>query len=397
VDKGSRVSLRRGRGYAPYSVGLSFEARSTLAVGSELRNTFCLARDRYAFLSHHIGDMGNLETHECFEQGIHHLSHVLRFQPELIAHDLHPNTFTTQYAQRLNVQCVGVQHHHAHIVSCMVDNGLDETRLIGLSFDGAGYGADGMLWGGEVLLASFADAERFAHLEYLPLPGGDSAIPAPWRIAASYAHSLGIGVDDLPFLQNMDKASLRSLRQQIDRQNDSTFTSSMGRLFEAVASLIGVRNEDTYEAQAAVEMEALSKPFIALAEPYPFELDETAGGTILRVKGLLSAAVRDVRARESVGIMAARFHKTVAVLAIQICSQARQSSGLNEVALSGGVWQNCVLLDLVRDGLKEHGFVVYSHRQVPTDDGGLSLGQAVIANHVAARRPSPEGMEAIPA
>jgi hydrogenase maturation protein HypF len=393
-DKNHTVYLRRSRGYAPYPVELPFATQPTLAVGGELKNTFCLTRDHYAFLSHHIGDMENAETYESFEQGVQHLAHIFRVEAQIIAYDLHPNYFSTQYARRsalrhgfasqgklFDVQQVGVQHHHAHIASCMADNGLDNKRLIGLSFDGTGFGADGAIWGGEILLASYTDFERFAHLEYLPLPGGDSAIRSPWRIAVGYTRSLGIEVDDLPFLQNIDKQSIRIVRQQTDKRLNSPLTSSMGRLFDAVASLIGVRNEVTYEAQAAIEMEVLSKPFIHAAKPYPFVLDETKSGTVIRLKELFSSIVQDVCEDESLGLISARFHKTVAEIAIDICQQARARAGLNEVALSGGVWQNQVLLDLVREGLRRKEFVVYFHRQVPTNDGGLSLGQAVVANH----------------
>ena len=387
VDQGSIMYLRRSRGYAPYPVALPFEVKPTLAVGGELKNTFCLARDHYAFLSHHIGDVENVETHESLEQGIGHLSHIFRVEPELIAHDLHPNYFTTEYARRskLDVPRLGVQHHHAHIASCMADNGLDDRRVIGLSFDGTGYGTDGAIWGGEALLASYAEFERFAHLEYLPLPGGDAATRSPWRIAAGYAHTLGIDVDGLPFLQNIDKQALRILKQQIDKNLNAPLTSSMGRLFDAVASFIGIRNEVTYEAQAAIEMEVIAKRSVSMAKPYPYRLEETNDGVLVRMKEFLSAIVQDVRANESVGMIGARFHRTIAEIAVDICRQARERANLNEVALSGGVWQNQILLDLVRDGLRQNGFVVYFHQQVPSNDGGLALGQAVIANHVIAR------------
>jgi hydrogenase maturation protein HypF len=383
VDKSNIMYLRRSRGYAPYPVPLPFEVKPTLAVGGELKNTFCLTRDHYAFLSHHIGDVENVETQESFEQGIQHISHIFRVEPELIAYDLHPNYFTTEYVRHssLGIPRVGVQHHHAHIASCMADNGLDDRRLIGLSFDGTGYGTDGAIWGGEALLASYADFERFAHLEYLPLPGGDSAIRSPWRIAAGYAHTLGIEVDGLPFLQNIDKQAVRILRQQIDKRLNSPLTSSMGRLFDAVASFIGIRNEVTYEAQAAIEMEVLSKPFVSSGKPYPYAMEETNSGTLIRLKELLFAIIQDVCANESVGMIAARFHQTIAEIAIDVCRCAREMTNLNEVALSGGVWQNQVLLDLVRDGLKKQGFVVYFHQQVPSNDGGLALGQAVVANY----------------
>ena len=207
MDEKNIVFLRRSRGYSPYPVQLPFEVKPTLAVGGELKNTFCLTRDHYAFLSHYIGDMENVETYKSFEQGVQHLSHIFRIQPEIIAHDLHPNYFTTQYAKHSTNQQFGVQHHHAHIASCMADNGLDNRQLIGLSFDGTGYGTDSAIWGGEVLLASYLNFERFAHLEYLPLPGSDSAIRHPWKIAVGYAHALNIELDDLPFLQKYREAS----------------------------------------------------------------------------------------------------------------------------------------------------------------------------------------------
>jgi hydrogenase maturation protein HypF len=373
----STIYLRRSRGYSPYPVKLPFAIKPTLAVGGEIKNTFCLARDQSAFLSHHIGDMESTGALESFEQGIEHLSHIFRVQPEIVAHDLHPAYASTRYAQHLNVPLTGVQHHHAHIVSCMVDNGLNDRRVIGLAFDGAGYGSDGMIWGGEVLLASFADFERFAHLEYLPLPGMDPAIRVPWSIAAAYAHALDIAIDDLHFLKNIDIQAVSSIRAQVDRSAHPQLTSSMGYLFDAVASLVGVQNDVTYEAQAAMELEVLARPFVSIAQPYPYVIDDD--GTI-RLQGLLSSIVADIRARKPVEIIAARFHKTVADIAIDVCVRARKSTGVNEVALSGGVWQNQILLSAVRDGLEQVGFGVYFHQQVPTNDGGLALGQAVIAN-----------------
>lgn len=386
VDHNSVVYVRRSRGYAPYPVRLPFEVKPTLAVGGKLMNTFCLTRDRCAYLSHHIGDMKNVETQESFHQAIQHLSHIFHVDPEIVTHDLHPDYFTTRYAQHAmtDVQSIGVQHHHAHIASCMVDNGLENHRLIGLSFDGSGYGTDGAVWGGEVLLASYADFERFAHLEYLPLPDGHSALTVPWRAAVGYARALGVDMDGLPFLQNIDKHALRALSEQISKQSGLALSSSMGGLFEAVASLIGIRNEVSYEAQDAIEMEVLSKPFISTAEAYPFAVEETEHGTTIRLKELFSSIVQDVRANESIGMISARFHRTIAGISVDVCKRARAKRGLNEVALSGGVWQNQILLDLVRDGLKQEKFIVYFHKQVPTNDGGLALGQAVVANHAHA-------------
>ena len=388
VHSSSTIYLRRGRGYAPYPVKLPFEVRPTLAVGSEFQNSFCLARDQVAYLSQHIGDMENVQTYESFEQSVRHLSHVYDVRPELIAHDLHPNYFSTQYVRRstLAARRVEVQHHHAHIASCMADNSLDDRRLIGLSFDGPGYGTDGAIWGGEVLLASYSDFERFAHLEYLPLPGGEGASRTPWRIAAAYAYALGLEIQGLPLLQHVDKQVLNTMRQQIDQGNNVPVTSCMGSLFDAVAGLIGIRSEATYESQSAMEMAALAGPFVASIKCYPFVLEAAENGTIMRLKDLLAAVIQDVRNNRPIEMTAARFHKTIAEMAVDVCRRARRSTGLNEVALSGSMWQNPIMLDLVRKGLKLDGFTVYTHCQLPANDGGLALGQAVVANHPSGRQ-----------
>lgn len=260
----------------------------------------------------------------------------------------------------------------------MADNGLDDKRVIGLCFDGPGYGTDDALWGGEVLLASFGDFERFAHLEYLRLPGSDSALWHPWRVAVGYSHALGIDIQDLPFLRNIGQQEMNVIDDQVNNKVDTPLTSSMGHLFDAVASLIGLRNEVTYEAQAAIELEALARPFVSIAQPYPYMIDQDR---IIRLRTMLQAIVQDVRAAKSIEIIAARFHRTIADMAIDVCKRARQSTSLNEVALSGDLWQNQILLNLVRDGLRRNEFVVYFHRNVPTNDSGLSLGQALIANY----------------
>jgi hydrogenase maturation protein HypF len=229
-------------------------------VGGELKNTFCLTREHYAFLSHHIGDMENAEVYESFEQGVEHLSRLFRVKPEIIAHDMHPGYFTTKYAKgKTDIPRIAVQHHHAHIAACMADNNLSDRKVIGLSFDGTGYGTDGKIWGGEVLLASYADFERITHLEYLPLPGGDAATRHPWRIAVGYAEALGLDIEGLPFMSSLDHQAVEIVRKQVRKRLNAPETSSLGRLFDAVACLAGVRNEVTYEAQAALELEVLSK------------------------------------------------------------------------------------------------------------------------------------------
>jgi hydrogenase maturation protein HypF len=381
----STIYLRRSRGYVPQPVKLPFEIKPTLAVGGEIKNVFCVARGHHAFLSHHIGDLVNVETCEAFEQGVEHFSRILNIQPEIIAHDLNPNYFTTQHTKRSNVQKVGVQHHHAHIASCMLDNGLDDRRLIGLSFDGGGYGIDGAIWGGDAILASFADFDRFARLEYLPLPNVNLVTPSPWRIAVGYAHALDIDISDLPFLQEVDQESLHLFRQQISVTTKTQLTSSVGRLLDAVASLVGVCDEVTYEGQAAMELETLSRPFIPSVSPYPYHFEEKSPSgndarLVVCIQEILSSVVQDVLSNVPAGIVGARFHKTIAEIALEMSRQARSQTKLNEVALSGGSWQNQILLNLVRNGLEQEGFVVYSHQQVPTNDGGLALGQTAIAN-----------------
>lgn len=382
VDNGSptippsTVYLRRSRGYAPYPITLPFESVPLLAVGGELKNTFCLARKHYAFLSQHIGDMENAEVYESFEQGVEHLSRLFRVKPEMIAHDMHPGYFTTRYAAGIaDVPRVPVQHHHAHIAACMADNHLSDRQVIGLSFDGTGYGTDGRIWGGEVLLASYADFERVAHLEYLPLPGGDAAIQHPWRIAVGYADALSLDIEGLPFLDSLDPQAVDIVRRQVQKKLNTPETSSMGRLFDAIACLTGLRNEVTYEAQAAIELEALSRSSLMAASPYPYEIE----GENICIGETLRHVIADVHRKKSAGFIGARFHQTLAAMTLEICKRLSDKYGLNEVVLSGGVWQNQLLLDLARSALIQKDFVVHTHRQTPANDGGLALGQAAIA------------------
>jgi len=377
----STVYLRRSRGYAPYPVRLPFETKPTLAVGGELKNTFCLMRDKYAFLSHHIGDMENVETYDSFEQGIEHLSRLFRIQPEIIACDMHPGYFTTQWANlhSSNLQLVPIQHHHAHIAACMADNELDNRKVIGLAFDGTGYGIDGAIWGGEILIADYAGFERVAHLEYLPLSGGDAAIRKPWRIAVGYAHALGLDISDLPFMRTLDAQAVDVVRLQVEKGLNTVNTSSMGRLFDAVAALAGIRAEVSYEAQAAIELEALARIRCASAEPYPYRLQNN---TIL-LKELIAAVIKSIRKNQPPELIGARFHKTIAALSVDVACRVREQTGLNEVALSGGVWQNKLLFELTVADLEKNSFKVYVHRQTPANDGGIALGQAVISNHAS--------------
>jgi len=395
--------LRRARGYAPAALKLPWDAPATLAGGAELKNTFCLTNGRYAFLSHHIGDLENYETLQSFEQGIDHLQRLFRVKPELFAYDLHPNYLATRYilerAEAEGLTAVGVQHHHAHIAACMAEQGLSGDRpVIGLSFDGTGYGADEAIWGGEVLVADYRGYERPYHLDYFRLPGGDKAAREPWRVALSLLHEAGIAWDeDLPpvqYLVNSEQYSVNSepvtvhasrlmphasrltaVKTQLETGLNTPLTSSMGRLFDGIAALVGIRQTVNYEAQAAMLLEAM----VDKGEDgrYPFHLDEERG--VIDWREMVTAVVTDLRANLSSERIAARFHNGLAHMALEVSRRGRQQYGLHEVALSGGVWQNVTLLERTAVLLAGDQFTLYLHRKLPANDGGLALGQAVVA------------------
>ena len=370
--------LRRSRGYAPYPVELPWEGKSILAGGPELKNTFCLTRGTNAFISHHIGDLENYETLASFEDGVAHFERLFRIQPELLVYDLHPNYLSTRYirdrAERESLPAIGIQHHHAHIAACMAENGLPlESQVIGLSFDGTGYGEDGAIWGGEVLVGGYAEVERVAHLRYVPLPGGDAAIRAPWRTALAWLWQAEVEWNEnLPPVAGSSDEQRQILLGQLEQGLNAPPTSSMGRLFDAFAALIGVRQQVNYEAQAAMELEALVDKSEKGA--YPISID----GELIDPAKMFRAVVTDEQAGTPVGVMAARFHNTIAMIAVDVCDRLRVEHGLVDVVLSGGVWQNMVLLEKSVTMLREKGYTVWVHRRVPANDGGISLGQAAV-------------------
>ncbi|MBC7226727.1 MAG: carbamoyltransferase HypF [Thermoflexales bacterium] len=376
IFRGAELPIRRSRGYAPYPVHLPFSVRPVLAVGAELKNTFCLTREQYAFLSQHIGDMENYETLRFFEDMVEQLKRTFRVEPEVVAHDLHPAYLSTRYARERagRLPLVPVQHHHAHIAACMAENGLAGDRpVIGVAFDGTGYGTDGAIWGGEFLIADYASFRRVAHLRYIPLPGGDAAIRRPYRTALAHLWAAGVSWDEgLPPVAAATEAERAVLERQLVQGLNVVPTSSMGRLFDAVAALAGVRQEINYEAQAAVELEMQVAE--GVEEAYPFGVGEE-----IDPAPVVRAVVEDVRDGVPVGVIAARFHNGVAAMVREVCLRLRAGTGLNEVALSGGVFQNITLLGKTMALLEEAGFTVYVHRLVPPNDAGISLGQAVIA------------------
>jgi hydrogenase maturation protein HypF len=370
--------LRRSRGYAPDPIQLPFEAPALLATGPDLKNTFCVSQKYYAFISHHIGDMENYETLISFEDGVEHFERLFRINPQAIICDLHPDYLSSRYAiqrsQHENLPLIHVQHHHAHIAACMADNGLDGSHpVIGLAFDGTGYGEDGAIWGGEFLVADYKGFHRSFHLDYFPLPGGDAAIKRPARTALALLWHLGMDWDDqLAPVKDICYEERQALRIQLERGLYTQQTSSMGRLFDAAAALAGVRQMVNYEAQAAIEFEAVLDPSEAGA--YRFEIRDG----IAEVGEVFRALLTDIHAGVPTPVISARFHNGLSELSRQICANIRSQTGISEVALSGGVWQNMALLTRTVRALKRDGFTIYVHRQVPTNDGGLSLGQLMV-------------------
>lgn len=393
VPTGGPQPIRRARGYAPFPIRLPFESRPILACGPELKNTFCLTRDRYAFVSQHIGDMQNLETLEHYKQTISLYRHLFRVDPEFYAVDMHPDYMATRYGLSQSGPHVSVQQHHAHLAACLADAG-EEGPAIGVIFDGTGYGLDDRIWGGEFLVGDARGFQRAAHLEYLPLPGGDEAIRRPYRLALVYLRTL-LGDVPLPAtLKEIPPQERRTLRRMVERGVNTMLTSSAGRLFDAVSALLGVRQETSYEAQAAVELEMLAHAGERTHEPYPYEtspIEEVEHwgkvssplphGRRLKVAPLFEAILRDLTAGVAVGEIAWRFHLTLAEMIVDTCRHLRDLTGLSTVALSGGCFQNRLLLQLVIPRLEEENFRVLMHRQVPCNDGGVSLGQAVIAHY----------------
>ena len=378
--RGQTYFFRRSRGFAPNPLKSAKLLREVLAVGAELKNTFCLTKDHYAFLSHHIGDLENLETLRAFESGIPHYEHIFKVQPAALARDLHPDYLSSKYAQaraeREGLPILNVQHHHAHLAACLADNNhTGEEPVIGAIFDGTGLGTDGKIWGGEWFSGNYAAFERRLHLAYYPLPGGDNAVRQPKRLAAAYLFQAGIPwSDDLPPMQALSAEERSVLSTQLQKDINCPRTSSMGRLFDAVASLIGVCQEINYEAQAAIELENMRDP--RAEGDYPFTLSED----VIDFAPLLQAIVDDLRAGVQPAVISAKFHHSVVKMLLAGCESIRRETGVSVVALSGGVWQNMALLNESVPALEAAGFTVLTHRQVPPNDGCIALGQVFIAN-----------------
>ncbi len=375
--------LRRSRGDAPYPVRLAWKSeKQILATGAEMKNTLCLIRGADAFLSQHIGEVNSLESLAYFRETLDHMSQVFKVEPQVIAHDLHPGYLTTRLARDLaaerDLPRIAVQHHHAHIAACLAENDR-EGPVIGVALDGTGYGPDGAIWGGEVLIADVQGYERAAYLEYLPLPGGDAAIRRPYRIAWGYLLATQGHIPDLPTLDAFPAQEREIVARQVERNLNAPLTSSCGRLFDAVSAITGICPVTTFEAQAAIAFELAAREVdLSSVDAYPFTIDDQG---VIRLGDLLNAVVTDVRNDRPKSQIAAAFHVSIAEMVTQAARRIREQTGLETAALSGGVFQNRLLLRLTRERLRESGFEVLTHRQVPANDGGLSLGQAVVALH----------------
>jgi hydrogenase maturation protein HypF len=394
IVDGAPQLIRRARGYVPLAIPLPFDAPPLLAVGGHLKNVFALARGKFAYQSQHLGDLENPTGLEFFEHSLAHLMHTFEIEPQTVVHDLHPGYLSTSWAKQFasdrGLRRIAVQHHHAHIAACMAEHAAT-GRFIGLSLDGTGFGTDGRIWGGEVLICSLDHFDRFAHLEYVSMPGGEAAIREPWRMAFAHLKAAGFSDGEAGELTGATDQEVRLLSRMIERGINSPLTSSLGRLFDAAAAVILKRRKVDYDAQAAIEMEgiAVNEPATLGRPDYIPQLRppnaENGNASTLQLPDLWHALVEDLRNNVPRQEIAARFHSGIAQGLIAATVGARESTGITQVALSGGCMHNRRLARLLRSGLEEEGFQVLEHRQVSPGDGGLSYGQAAVAAAILER------------
>ena len=376
---GATRIFRRSRGYVPMPLFIKKKSVQVLACGAELKNTICLTKDNKAFLSQHIGDLENLSTFDFFKKTIDHMKKINEIEPEVIACDLHPDYLSTQYAlEQKTLPVIQVQHHHAHIAACMAEN-QHKGPVIGLAFDGTGYGADGTIWGGEVLVADEQSFQRVAHLECVPMPGASASIKEPWRMAISYLyHVYGEKIWDLdiPLLREISRNKVEITIKMIQKKINAPDTSSLGRLFDGIAALIGVRKQIAFEGQAAMELEMIASWPVRRSYEYGWT---SRDDHVLSLEPIITGVVSDMEKRVPPAKIAGKFHYTLIRMFSKICCFIRKETNINTAALSGGSFQNNLLLAGLIEHLNEFDFNVLSHRMVPTNDGSISLGQAAVA------------------
>ena len=385
VIDGERHFYRRSRGYvpAPVTVARPVESPVILGIGGEMKNNFCLLTGNQGFMSTYIGEIDSVEGEENLRQEVEHMRRLLGVTPELVAYDSHPGYNSAGLAQRIPARAYyPVQHHHSHLASCMAENGLGNQRVIGAILDGTGYGPDGKLWGFEILAGDYVDFERHWHLQYIPLPGGEAAIRQPWRSAASYLITL-LGREGKEQANRLfPNKNIEVIEKMIHNDLNAPESSGCGRLFDAVAAILGICLENSYEGQGATELAAVL-PLPAQGDsghptgwqPYPFEL---ADG-LIRPQKTLEAILEDQKRQVTLPQIALRFHQTLVEMVGQTTEAAARAAGCQQIVLSGGTWQNPYLLSQTKKYLQARGYRVYYHRQVPTNDGGLGIGQAMIA------------------
>lgn len=380
--------LRRSRGFVPQAIDLGLDMEEVLAFGGELKNTFCLTKSHYAILSQHIGDLENYETMQFFEETLVRMKHLFKVAPRVVAHDLHPGYMSTRMAVVAATEAgierrIGVQHHHAHIASCMIENHL-RGKVIGVALDGTGFGTDGRIWGGEFLVADFAGFVRRAHLRNVLLPGGDAAVRQPWRMALSYLRDTFGGQipERVACFRGVAGKQFGVVNAMLSRRVQTVETSSCGRLFDAVAALVGVASEVTFEGQAAIALEMATVRNVD--GRYGFEVED-GEPAVLDFRPMIVDVVQDVLAGRPVGEISARFHNTLSAAIVEVCCRIRNNDAVDRVCLSGGTFQNLYLLHATVVELRRRGFGVFLHARVPANDGGISLGQAVVANELLRR------------
>ena len=376
VVNGKSRLIRRSRSYVPSPVRLGFDAEGIFAAGAELVNCFAMGKGKQALMSQHIGDLKNPETLSFYQESYQRFQGLFRFTPKSVVADLHPDYLSTRFAENLKLPLVQVQHHHAHIASCMAEHRLDE-HVIGISLDGTGLGTDGKIWGGEVLICDLVTFERALHLEYIPQPGGDLVTHEPWRMAVSYlTKAMGKQETDRLFPElfpTIETRAFEAVQLLLNKKLNSPETSSMGRLFDAVAALTGICQQSSYHAEAPMRLESVvSKGEFGV---YPFEIREKD----ISVIPMFREIVKDKLNGLSNGIIAAKFHNTVVKIVVDSVLQISRTSGLKKVVLSGGSFQNRILLENTENQLLEKGFHVFAHEKVPSNDAGIALGQLAIA------------------
>lgn len=388
VIENEEYILRRARGYVPEPITKNVKY-SILACGSNMKNTFCISKENHLFLSQHNGDLSTLENYKRYVENIEHFKSMFKFSPEYIACDLHPDYYTNTYIEELNIKPIKIQHHHAHIASCMTECNL-RNKVIGIAFDGTGFGTDEKIWGGEFLICDLLGFERFAHLEYVKMPGGEKAIKEPLRMAMAYIfkayengvysenEAINIGIElygeKAEVIWNIMKYNLNSLE-----------TSSMGRFFDGISSLIGVRDYITYEAEAAIELENKIyslEDFEIKGDFYSYKIVKKGKCYKISFSKGVKEILKDRFSKVDMSLISLKFHNTIAQVTIDICKLIREKYMINEVALSGGVFQNTYLLTKIKNTLISENFKVHTQKNIPTNDGGLALGQLIIANEL---------------